>query len=291
MDIFKSKPGLSRPYKISTINYEKETKRQKPYMLEKNGKYQYFAVCPECDNPIQLIGLYKNTIESGKKPYGRHYKGNIIVLANYSEIDYLDCPFSNPTWKKEIKRSENSPLANRILDTLEEQFDRVIYILSKQAGIKITQNLAKRMLTNYLKQEGWRYRDTTLNNLPWLFAQCSPAINLYGRLLKEDTPVYNAIVEKCPEVVFEKMNNYIQVKSNNEFINLKFLFYNHQKEVTDDHLTETMTFEIFRDRGLDKQDIIYSEKITVDTDYFANLVKYEKYRNYILLKIARELIE
>ena len=68
MDIFKSKPGLSRPYKISTINYEKETKRQKPYMLEKNGKYQYFAVCPECDNPIQLIGLYKNTIESGKKP-------------------------------------------------------------------------------------------------------------------------------------------------------------------------------------------------------------------------------
>ncbi|MCS5465580.1 hypothetical protein NWO25_19660 [Enterococcus lactis] len=63
----------------------------------------YYAICPECDNPIQIIGLYKETQESGRKPYGKHHKGTIPYLAKYSEEDYLECPFSNSKWKKRLE--------------------------------------------------------------------------------------------------------------------------------------------------------------------------------------------
>lgn len=129
MDSFKTKVGFSKVYRITPANYEKQTKKRRPYVLEREGRDSYYAVCPECDNPIQIIGLYKETRESGRKPYGKHHKGTIPYLAKYSEEDYLECPFSNSKWKKTSgRRSTSSPLANRILLTLEEQFDRIIYI-------------------------------------------------------------------------------------------------------------------------------------------------------------------
>jgi hypothetical protein len=67
VDVFKVKPGMSRIYPVSRENYEAATGQGEKYRKEGRGGESYFAVCPACDNPIQMIGLYRNTAESGAR--------------------------------------------------------------------------------------------------------------------------------------------------------------------------------------------------------------------------------
>ena len=64
--------------------------------MKKNEKITYKAVCPACDNPIQIIGLFKREEEVKRKPYGRHTTIDLPGLTVYSEEDYLNCPYHNP---------------------------------------------------------------------------------------------------------------------------------------------------------------------------------------------------
>lgn len=298
MDSFKTKVGFSKVYRITPANYEKQTKKRRPYVLERGGMDSYYAVCPECDNPIQIIGLYKETRESGRKPYGKHHKGTIPYLAKYSEEDYLECPFSNSKWKKTSgRRSTSSPLANRILLTLEEQFDRIIYILKKQTGLLINKKLAKEMLITYLKNEGWLYKEATLNNLPWIFGQCSPAIPLFGRMIQKNSELHQVIQENCPEVQFVPASfssDYVQIKNQEGmFVTLYFTILNHEKCVVEEEIHETMDFLVFRENRLEEDDIIFSKTLPIESVYFSNLAlskKYEDNRNQELLKLAKNMI-
>ncbi|MFP7386203.1 hypothetical protein SFB97_11355 [Enterococcus hirae] len=235
-------------------------KKRRPYVLEREGMDSYYAVCPECDNPIQIIGLYKETRESGR-------------------------------------RSTSSPLANRILLTLEEQFDRIIYILKKQTGLLINKKLAKEMLITYLKNEGWLYKEATLNNLPWIFGQCSPAIPLFGRMIQKNSELHQVIQENCPEVQFVPASfssDYVQIKNQEGmFVTLYFTFLNHEKCVVEEEIHETMDFLVFRENRLEEDDIIFSKTLPIESVYFSNLAlskKYEDNRNQELLKLAKNMI-
>lgn len=45
-------------YTISRENFEKVTKKKFPYCQNINSKMSYFAICPECNNPINFVNLY-----------------------------------------------------------------------------------------------------------------------------------------------------------------------------------------------------------------------------------------
>ncbi len=89
MKVFKLKPFTSKSIKLSKENFEKHTLKRFPYYYKDlKGKMYYFAVCPICNNPIQIIGLYFN-----KKPYARHFKKSIKFLAEFNQEDYFNCPY------------------------------------------------------------------------------------------------------------------------------------------------------------------------------------------------------
>ena len=46
-----------------------------------------FAICPQCDNPIQIVGLYKK-LKNTDKPYGKHYTRSVNGLADYNQQAY-----------------------------------------------------------------------------------------------------------------------------------------------------------------------------------------------------------
>lgn len=298
MDLFKTTVGVSKVTTINAKNYELATGKKEPYRQDKNDKISYYAVCPECDNPIQVVGIFKDTIESKRKPYGRHHKGSIPALAVYNEEDYLDCSYSNPNWENKSRyRPITSRVASQTLKILRDQFDRVIYLLSKQTNLKISQKLAEKMLEQYLLEEGWRYREATINNLPWIFGQCSPAFPMFGRWIKKDSELHQAIERKCPNVMCAKVpeTDYVQIKhANKEYIEVYFTFVNHQKKVEGEHLIETIDFWIYQDKpiGEDKETIL-KQTLTIETDYFLNLIqssRNENYRNKNLLAFAKEHI-
>lgn len=295
MDLFKVNTGPSPIFKITPENYLNTTSNRKPHVqLNAQKNESYFAVCPECENPIQIIGLFKSTTENGRKPYGKHVAKSIPGLAEYNRPDYLDCSYSNPKWSiKPGKRDPGSKVAREMLSLLREQFDRVIYLLQRDTDIYISQNTAKHMLQVFLANEGWLYRTATLNNLPWTFGEVEVALPLFGRKILVDSALYKAISEKCPEVELVQQGKYAKVMNRDrKYVDLYYVWLDHKQDVEDEHLTETIDFWVNRGKAPNLE-TIFRKTITIETDYFMNLIQPSRdttNRNQKYLDIARELI-
>lgn len=298
MDLFKKAVGISPVMKITEENYIIETGRKHPYrQANKRGGESLFAVCPECENPIQIIGLFKDTAEGGRKPYGKHSEKTIPGIATYHRPDYLDCSYSNPKWEKDkIKRVAGSRVALETLTILREQFDRVIYILSKDIEVYISYHKAETMLQCYLANEGWRYRVATLNNLPWVFGEVIGATPLFGRKILRDGILHAALHEKCPEVLFidDGKDKHVKVMNQNgKYLDLHYLLMNHCKRIENDHLYESVDIWVYRGGGLLDAETILKKTVRIQTDYFMNMIQLptdKAKRNQTYLDIAQRMI-
>lgn len=297
MHSFKIKTGISEIYKINKETFEFVTGQEDPYYSynEKNELVQY-AVCPICDNPIQIIGLYKD-LKSTDKPYGKHFKGTINGLANYNQQAYDFCPYANKNQNvnRHSRKSHLTDFEKSIYYLMRDQFDRVIYVLSKQIDIKISNSLAKRMLITYVNGEGWLYPWSTLNNLPWVFGHLTWSKPMYGQPILKDSPLYLAILDNCSAANFVPCNKYggkyeILLSKEEMYLNLNYCIIIHNRSVENKELTETMELVVSEGNIKNK---IFVKTLTIDQSYFLNLVNLSEeksYRNEKLLEIAKEIM-
>ncbi len=282
MKNFKLRQGKNPIYPIEKGIFETVTNKKKPYFSENE---KYFAVCPQCDNPIQIIGLYKHIKVS---PYGKHY-GNDISIARYNSQAYQYCPYRQKkmSLNKNRKKRKLTGFEKNIYDTVRENYDTAVYILSKAIHIRISQKLAERMLISYIKHETWLYPWATLNNVPWMIGYFFSAESLYKKLIKTDSPLYHAILKKCPAVYFEPgyMEGY-SILLTKEWIELYFSLYEHKKEVSGDVCRETLEFRVTEKKN-GQYILIYKELLIVDETYYMNLLHKENtYRNERLIEMA-----
>ena len=90
---FKLHTGKAKVYDLTKEIYLSETKKDAHYSITgKDGCKRNFAVCPACDNPIQILGLYKKLVNTDK-PYGKHYNHS-ITIATHNETTYRLCPYA-----------------------------------------------------------------------------------------------------------------------------------------------------------------------------------------------------
>lgn len=180
----------------------------------------------------------------------------------------------------------------KTLQIVREQFDQIIYILSNQTGVDIRSHLAKKMVRSYLCEEGWLYRYATMNNIPWIFAQCSPSVPLFGQFIKKDSELHKNIKENCATVRFEEGDSYVRIKqAENQYVNLYCLFLNHEKRLLNDHLVETIDFWVYEEIGKKREPVTILKKVLpIETDYFMNLIQVGKNRSKNLLSLAAELL-
>ena len=173
MDTFKTRPGSSEELLITEENFTNKTKKQFPYVMKENGKNVYKAICPACDNPIRIVGLYKREEDVKRKPYGRHTPSDLPGLTVYNEEDYLNCPYHNPNQSNNqsndgAKRRPGDKKSSWIYDLMKEHFDLIISILEKSLHIYISYYFAETLLQNWKNNEGWRYYHTNYNNLSYM---------------------------------------------------------------------------------------------------------------------------
>ena len=189
MDTFKTKPGIPEEILITEENFANETGRQFPYAMKKNEKITYKAVCPACDNLIQIIGLFKREEEVKRKPYGRHTTIDLPGLTVYSEEDYLNCPKRKPGNKK----------SQYFYNLMKEHFDLIVLILEKKLQIYVSYHFAETLLRSWRDNEGWRYYDTNYNNLPYmlLFAEMARFISPAAALVKVMTKILSGGIWYC----------------------------------------------------------------------------------------------
>ncbi|MCC8097011.1 MAG: hypothetical protein LIO44_00255 [Eubacterium sp.] len=300
MKYFKLKTGVSEIFEIEKNRFDYVTDKKKPYYeMEGDTSARHFAVCPACDNPIQIIGLYKK-LKNSQKPYGKHYNKSISKLAVYNEQAYRFCPYARKKNKvfRESRKSILTDYEKSIYNLMREQFDRVVYVLSKEIDIKIYNATAEKMLSSYVADEGWLYPWATLNNLPWVFGYLYMAQNLYGKLIAKNSPLYNKIKESFPNVVFspvDYLNDYEKfgVKEGT-YIHLDYCIMHHKREVDEEDgtLKETMLLSVSEGNAVGSGiNRIYRKELTINETYFMNFIsKSSGYRNQRLLDIAERLM-
>ena len=184
MDVFKIHVGEGRAIAISRENYFMETKGMEPYVVERDGHRTFYAVCPECDNPIQLIGLHRRELDAGhRRPYGKHVGHDVPGVAVYDETAYLECSYSNPGYHRDpgSRRPPSNPTALALYRIMRDRFDRVEYAWRRASGIRLGIKRLRRALTLWRNDKAWLNYDSTYCNLPQMLFMGSPEQDLYGQ--------------------------------------------------------------------------------------------------------------
>ncbi|WP_241639619.1 hypothetical protein [Rosenbergiella epipactidis] len=288
MDVFKISVDTQQVHKITQENFDQVTKKQSPWYQPINGHQGWFAVCPACDNPIQIIGMLVRDA-----PYGKHFfpTAGAVAIPLKGHVDkeeYEWCPYAskNKHLTKDDRRAAGSELAVLIKQTLIEQFDRVIYLLEMGTGIRISFSLAKQMLEEYRAAEGWRYRGATRQNIPWVFAYMMQAKGVRGRTFF-DKKLTEDLLARRPDLTCNT-NGKIDIKDNTKFCDLSFSFIRHRRNVNQHTLSESIEFNIANS----KQETVCKREIIFEHDYFLKLInsKHEASRRMNFVELARSVL-
>lgn len=297
MHIIKLSTGVSEVISIEKDLYEKRTLKESPYyQLNRSGEVVQYAVCPQCDNPVQLVGLYKK-LKHTERPFGKHAGKSIPGIAVHHQEDYEFCPFARKrAVSKRDRKKDSSGVPNEILSLLKFQFDRVLYLLSKDTTIRFSENLIRSMLKNYLATAGFLYAGATLNNLPWIFGYMADSQQLFGQQIQKGGALHQAIINRCLEADFIEGGDpkFVRLSAQKgKYVSLNFCFIEHQREVIQNELVETVDFIVHEGHTYnDSARIIFQETLTIDSTYFLNLINSAGtgMRSEKQLEIAQELL-
>lgn len=148
----------------------------------------HFAVCPSCDNPIQIIRLYPKT-ETPGEPYGKHICKNIEKLASCNRQKMLTCPLLKPVKfdrsERVLNYSGNKEYLG-ILRSIANEFDKIVQFTTSITGIGFSKNKLRSMLQSYLTEQGYLYITSSLNNYPWMFLYFSNSTEIYFQNIYDD---------------------------------------------------------------------------------------------------------
>lgn len=291
MDIYKLTVESMRYYPLTREGYSNMTGKKPPYFkIGEDGKMRHYAVCPSCDNPVQIIGLMRQ--DDKDLLYARHIPKSIFSLANYNQAAYDDCPLaaSNPEQvEKSTRKNGGSGISQKILDTLREHFDRVVLVLQKSVGFIISSKLAESMLEDYLAEEGYRYKYASLLNIPWMLAYMSASKSLVGRILK-DEDMKQAILAGEPHAAFSGDQ---LVGKEKAFLQINVHFSGHRLQPHNNTVLESMRM-IVSGQGRGHTQPLYEKQIVFNPDdfqYLLGIPEGKGTRNQALLDIARSKID
>ncbi len=262
MKIFKIKTGPCESFDISKENFEQATAKDKKYITRFGTETRYYAVCPACDNPITLLGMYK-PLKDGRENIGAHQKNNIKGIADYEETRYLRCPLRSKnagSLRKEFHR-EPTVLDLNIYNMVKEYYDKIIFMVEDILGLKVSRTLAKSFLEFYRDSDGYLYNYATMYNIPWVIPYMHPAFNLYKRQIIPDGPLYN-ILKNIEGVTLKevkgKENNitgYIVEPDKKTYIQLAVML--HKTRFENDISYESMTARVIKEKVKRKSEEYY----------------------------------
>ncbi|AZD25457.1 hypothetical protein C4K24_6199 [Pseudomonas chlororaphis subsp. aurantiaca] len=296
MDVYKLRIEDTESKIIDKDLFEAETFRREPWYQPGSGdKLAQFAVCPACDNPVQLVGLYELP-PNVKNPYGKHATKSIQGIAPFDGEARNDCPYFKPRQhKKSDRKAGFDGVPRKILKLLIEQFDRVVYILEKQTQVVLSEKALRGMLQRYKGERGYLYTGATLRNVPWIFAYMSDATRLFGQKIDGNVELVKAIAS---EVLGAEIGENGRLGTKNlpgskvPFIDLKMSFIRHRivKDNEASGLVESMEFVVSQPC---KGELVYIHKdvIKFDPDWFERLIRMpgdHPYRRMDRVNVARE---
>ncbi len=256
---------------IERTTFDHLTDNREPWYVKDGEKDYQYGVCPCCNNPIRIVGLYR-PLPHTDKPYGRH-TGKRIEGFPHFDADALEwCPF--------VKKRKRSPaatkrklddLALQILARVLHQFDRIIYLLQKETGMQWSNRFSGELLDGWLCGEGYLYPGSHLRNIPWMVAYRSRGISIFGQKIVDDDNLIAAITRKIPGALIDDSG---RITKHGPFYEIGGVFLGHNVTTGSGDLKETICFRVHGQRRQHGPafETVYSRTIHINPARFDHLV-------------------
>ena len=298
-----------KDYLITRENYKTLTQEQAPFVKKASGVKKGFALCPYCENPIVIVGLYRKVKNRPEDYiYGRHYRQSVTGVGEHYEPTYLQCKYAVNAYNvcpQEERSKEITDHARNIYKVLHDYYDKIIYVLQESLGYKIPYEMAEAMIRDYIYSEGILYPPSTIDNLPWMLMYISAySIKPWSKHIRKDSELYKAL-SKIETVRFENIvtteNSPVWEKSEAEkyqilrttkFTQISVLFLKYYRKKQGEDIKEFMSMTIsYRYHDSDEWICADQIELEIDDSYLQNVLQSKKsmaWRNKKLLQIADE---
>lgn len=288
--------GNNEVYDLTKENYLDATMGDGRYHVYGKDKIpRDFAICPACDNPIQIVGLYKQ-LKNTDRPYGKHYNRDTNI-AKHNETAYRYCPYASNHYNinKDARKEELTIFEKDIYNTLRENADLAFYILKQDTGISFSKRAMREILKYYKWKDAHLYYWSTMYNIPWMLLYFANSIKCFGLRVKKNSELYEKLSQLKDVKLVEINSNYVIVKNKDGgYLNLSFATTIHRRKVVDDELVEYVVIKFFKESE-DKFrlfDTLFSIKMPINESRFLNLIhseKAQKYRDPEIVAMAKEI--
>jgi len=281
MKIFKLRVDDTDYFELSKEEFETQTNMMAPWFNHHAERERHFAVCPACNNSIQVINLYDEV----QALYAKHNLGSSVGHQNRMTLQYCPHYSQRPALTAESRRAEEDDVSLEIKECLIEHFDRVVYLIKQTLGLRYPDWRLQDMLNNYLNTRGWLYSGANLINIPWVFLYQSRAQNMAGiGILNEN--IREAITAFDDRITF---NDYYNLQfPDGKYVMINVSFIHHSQTIIDEELIETIEMKVI---GNDNY-VIYSELIQFDLSWFTALMNStnHQYRKPHQIELARRIL-
>ena len=241
MKIFKLHTGINEvPIELTKENYENSIRGKDECKKISFGKTSYFAICPACDNPIQIVGLYSKT-DGTRFPYGKHYPKD-LKIANFNYQYYQFCFLTSHkslVGDRKNKKEEMTDFEKEIYDAFHDFFNEAMDIAEESCGIHFGKTRREKIADSYLAAEGHMYFHANLYNLPWMLLYFADNFSCYGTTVKKNTELWNYLKTRNDVRMEESfLDGYDFVKNKDgKFLNLEISFLFHRGNANGETLT------------------------------------------------------
>lgn len=274
--------------------YEERVGNNDSYTQIVSGEVKHLAVCPRCNNPVVILGVYKKIDVS---PHARHVRNiDIPHVTSYNEYKYLNCPYyrKNANYIREYVPETEEPQRKELYRITKENFDKAIYLIQKELGLYISRDMAMSIAENYVEERAYNYIDATNYNIPWYLIYCYPGFDLYHKLIRSGSTLYRHLKKTGVRLNTSRKEGYVYVADSYELV-LRVVNYRYHVD-SDYNLNEWLDCSLLMPDSDSEDVLLYKAvdrfSIKVDSYHFGHLINYKDWDPINpLLEIAESVMK
>ncbi len=286
--------NYAEKYEITREEYQRVTGLQYPFgqiSSSVSGAKSYYAVCPACMNPIQIVGL---GVKSKIAPYGKHAGKTITDIAPWNYVKYTNCPFADPSVRidpsAEYEKLEIDKNVVELYNLIRDNFDLVVLTIADALQIRAGASYWRKCLKVFQKDQEYCYPWLTDANIPYIFALLGMVYSqLFGMRFKDGSDICNAL-ESIPDVILSApdQDGFRKWEKSRKFTELQFRFLDHRRYASEgQELKESIRVCVDEIKG-GKAHTRYDHVLEFSESSFEQRRKYVQKRQQWLLDIAKQ---
>ena len=220
--------------------YEERVGNNPAYIQVVGGETKHLALCPRCNNPVTILGIYKKIDVA---PHARHAKEiSIPNVVQYDEYKFQHCPYHN-----------------------------------KRANY-ITLTMADTLAKNYVIMRAYNYIDATIY-IPWYLIYSFTGFPLYHMIIRKNTTLYKHLLQLGFVLKKSKVKGHVYVENSEGYLLIatNYRYVVDENDNLNEWLDFSITRPDATVTNTLLYVLVDRFSVSVDSYYFGNLINYQNW--------------